>query len=166
LVAAAQMVVWRCNWVLLEACGWGKERRGGVPASYRPRRSVPRRRFFGGEVAGGQRWGRPGPVARRQDGSGRGGGCRAADGSRGGGGWDGSARGVAVIGGGSWRRCMAEATARAGTEVVERQGRISSRARDRAAVALAVVACGGGRAAGLRGHRGQRRQARCRGRAA
>jgi hypothetical protein len=66
------MVVWRCNWVLLEACGWGEERRGGVPAFYRPRRSVRRRRFFlAGKVAGGQRWGRPGPVAGRRDCSGR-----------------------------------------------------------------------------------------------
>jgi hypothetical protein len=166
LVAAAQMVVWLCNWVLLEACGWGEEGRGGVPAFYRPCRSVRRRRCFGGEVAGEQRWGRPGPVAGRQDSSGRGGGRRAADGSRGAGGWDGSTRGVAVIGGGSWRRCMTEATAQAGTEVVERQGRVSSWARARAAVALAVVACGGGRAASLRGRRGQRRQAWCRGLAA
>jgi hypothetical protein len=47
--------------------------------------------LFGGEVAGWQRWGRPGPVAGRRDGSGRGGGRRAADGSHGAGGWDGSA---------------------------------------------------------------------------
>jgi hypothetical protein len=40
------MVVWQCDWALLEARGWGGERRGGVPAFYRPRRSVRRRGFF------------------------------------------------------------------------------------------------------------------------
>jgi hypothetical protein len=72
LRAVAQMVAGRRNWVLLEACGWGEERRGGVPAFYRPRRLVWRRRYFPARrVAGGQRWGRPGPVVGRRDGSGR-----------------------------------------------------------------------------------------------
>jgi hypothetical protein len=51
LMAAAQMVAWRCNWVLLEACGWGEERQGGVPAFYRLRRSVRRRRYFPASLA-------------------------------------------------------------------------------------------------------------------
>jgi hypothetical protein len=89
LRAAARMVAGRRNWMLLEACGWGGERRGGVPAFYRPRRSVLEKEIFSGEE--GRRRAALGPAGSGRWATGllgQGGGCRAADGSRGAGGWD------------------------------------------------------------------------------